>query len=69
MDPFSPQQPDEGYSEDPLGPGSSTSFAIKPRDDPSSPLRGARSRAQIPAALLAHIANLSIAMRTREPPS
>jgi len=67
MDPFAAHQPDEGYSEAPLNPGPpQSSIAIKPRDDPASPLLGLRSTAEVPSFLMRHIASMSLPMKTRQ---
>ncbi len=64
---FSPDQPDEGYSEDPLNPTVPSPFAIKLRDDhdPTSPLSGFRSSAELPAWLVRSVSNMSISSKTR----
>ncbi|KAK3386071.1 hypothetical protein B0H63DRAFT_191795 [Podospora didyma] len=59
-------QPDEGYSEDPLNPVSSSAlFSLKPREDAVSGLGGsARSADDFPAWLTQHISNLTQSRKT-----
>ncbi|KAK3312866.1 hypothetical protein B0H66DRAFT_569035 [Apodospora peruviana] len=58
-------QPDEGYSEDPLNPlSTSASFVFKPREDAISALGAARPGAEFPAWLMQHISSLSLSDKT-----
>lgn len=68
MDGFAAQQPDEGYSEDPLIPSTtkSASYVPKPRNDAVSALAARRSGAEFPEWLTRHIASLSVHDKTRE---
>jgi hypothetical protein len=57
-------QPDEGYSEDPLNPlSTSASFSFKNREDAVSALASVRS-GEFPAWLTQHISNLSMSRKT-----
>ncbi len=58
MDSFQPQQPDEGYSEDPLS-GSGTLTVAKADD------AGGVGDSQLPLVLTRHVSSLSVAARIR----
>ncbi|KAK3348595.1 hypothetical protein B0T25DRAFT_591348 [Lasiosphaeria hispida] len=58
-------QPDEGYSEDPLNPlSTSTTFSLKQKDDAVSALRSVRSNEEFPSWLTQHISNLPLNRKT-----
>jgi hypothetical protein len=62
MDDFVAQEPDEGYSEDPLNPTATqtSAYLAKPRSDAS------RSNVEFPDWLTRHIAGLTVHDKTRE---
>ncbi|KAH8890257.1 WD40 repeat-like protein [Thozetella sp. PMI_491] len=63
MDDYS--QPDEGYSEDPLNPSTTSAlFSSKARDDSLYGLSAGRPGDRFPAWLTQHIANLSVSDKT-----
>ena len=69
MDDFAAQEPDEGYSEDPLNPTAATQgagYLGKPRGDAVSALATSRSTADFPDWLTRHIAGLTVHDKTRE---
>jgi len=70
MDDFAAQEPDEGYSEDPLNPAAtaqSAGYLGKSRGgDAVSALATSRSTADFPDWLTRHIASLTVHDKTRE---
>lgn len=57
MDPFQSQQPDEGYSEDPLSASGSLAVSAKPA--------AGDAEAGLPPILSRHISSLSVASKIR----
>lgn len=70
MDDFAAQEPDEGYSEDPLNPTTTqtSAYLAKPRSDAVSALAATRSTVEFPDWLMSHIASLSVHDKTRKLP-
>lgn len=66
MDNFAAQEPDEGYSEDPLNPTTTqtSTYLAKPRSDAVSALAARRSTVEFPVWLTRHIASLSVRDKT-----
>lgn len=71
MDNFAAQEPDEGYSEDPLNPTTTqtSTYLAKPRSDAVSALAARRSTVEFPVWLTRHIASLSVRDKTGRSPS
>ncbi|OIW25593.1 WD40 repeat-like protein [Coniochaeta ligniaria NRRL 30616] len=67
MDDFAAQEPDEGYSEDPLNPTTTqtSAYLAKPRNDAVSALAATRSTIEFPDWLMSHIASLSVHDKTQ----
>jgi F-box and WD-40 domain protein 1/11 len=67
-DDFAAQEPDEGYSEDPLNPTTSRTagYLAKPRNDAVSALAASKTTADFPDWLTRHIAGLSVHDKTSE---
>lgn len=68
MDDFAAQEPDEGYSEDPLNPTTTqaSAYLAKPRGDAVLALAAGRSTVEFPDWLTRHIAGLTVHDKTRE---
>ncbi|KAH8904176.1 WD40 repeat-like protein [Coniochaeta sp. PMI_546] len=67
MDDFAVQEPDEGYSEDPLNPTTTQTpaYLAKPRSDAVSALAARTSTVEFPDWLTRHIGSLSVHDKTR----